>query len=77
MNARDSAIVCSIALQCGADLETISKALCRDSHGRASGPLGTALDLLTDGTWIVSAADIARHREQLVVHQTAEVRYDG
>jgi hypothetical protein len=48
MNARDSAIVCSIALQCGADLETISNALCRDSHGRASGPLGTALDLLTE-----------------------------
>jgi hypothetical protein len=45
-NARDSAIVCSIALQCGADIETIRKALCRDSHGRASGPLGAALDRL-------------------------------
>jgi hypothetical protein len=43
-NARDSAIVCSIALQCGADIETIRRALCRDSHGRASGPLGAALD---------------------------------
>jgi hypothetical protein len=42
--ARDSAIVCSIALQCGADLETIRKALCRDSHGGASGVLGAALD---------------------------------
>jgi hypothetical protein len=44
-NARDSAIVCSIALQCGADLETIRMALCRDSRGRPSGPLGAALDL--------------------------------
>jgi hypothetical protein len=44
--ARDSAIVASIALQHGADIETIRKALCRDGRGRASGPLGTALDLL-------------------------------
>ena len=36
------------ALQCGADIETIRKALCRDSHGRASGPLGAALDRLAD-----------------------------
>jgi hypothetical protein len=47
-NARDSAIVCSIALQCGADIEIIRKALCRDSHGQAHGPLGVALDLLSD-----------------------------
>ena len=45
-NARDSAIVFSIAIQFGADIETIRKALCRDSHGRASGPLGAALDLI-------------------------------
>ncbi len=44
--ARDSAIVCSIALQFGADVETIRKALCRDERGNASGPLGVALDLL-------------------------------
>jgi hypothetical protein len=44
--ARDSAIVCSIALQFGADVETIRRALCRDSRGNASGPLGAALDLL-------------------------------
>jgi hypothetical protein len=30
--ARDSAIVCSIALQFGADIETIRKALCRDGQ---------------------------------------------
>jgi hypothetical protein len=45
-NARDSAIVFSIAVQCGADPEAIRRALSRDSRGRASGPLGTALDLI-------------------------------
>jgi hypothetical protein len=45
-NARDSAITFSIAIQHSADPETIRRALCRDSQGRASGPLGTALDLL-------------------------------
>jgi hypothetical protein len=44
--ARDAAITCSIALQFGADIETIRKALCRDSRGNASGPLGVALDML-------------------------------
>src|SRR5580700_8655471 len=45
--ARDSAIVCSIALQFGADPEIVRKALCRDRHGNASGPLGVALDVLS------------------------------
>jgi ribonucleoside-diphosphate reductase alpha chain len=45
-NARDAAIVCSLALQHGADPEVIRKALCRDSQGRPSGPLATALDLI-------------------------------
>ena len=44
--ARDSAVVCSIALQFGAPLETIRRALMRDSRGRPNGPLGVALDLL-------------------------------
>lgn len=44
--ARDSAIVCSIALQYGADVEVIRKALCRDARGGANGPLGVALDML-------------------------------
>ena len=44
--ARDSAIVLSTALQHGTDLETIQRALCRDSQGRASGPLGAALDII-------------------------------
>jgi ribonucleoside-diphosphate reductase alpha chain len=45
-NARDSAIAFSFAVQHGADVETIRRALCRDAQGRASGPLGAALDLI-------------------------------
>jgi hypothetical protein len=45
-NARDSAIVFSIAVQCGADPEVIRRALSRNSQNRASGPLGTALDVI-------------------------------
>ena len=44
--ARDSAITFSIAVQHGADPETIRNALCRDADGKASGPLGTALDFI-------------------------------
>jgi hypothetical protein len=44
--ARDSAITFSIAVQYGADSEIIRRALCRDSNGKANGPLGTALDLI-------------------------------
>jgi hypothetical protein len=44
--ARDSAIVCSLALQHGADPEVVRRALCRDADGTARGPLGTALDLI-------------------------------
>jgi hypothetical protein len=42
--AKDSAVVCSLALQHGVPLSTIRGALLRDSHGRASSPLGAALD---------------------------------
>ena len=45
-SARDSAIVFSIAVQCGADPEVIRRALSRNSQGHASGPLGAALDLI-------------------------------
>jgi len=45
-NARDAGILLSFALQHGADIETIRRALCRDSQGRALGPIGEALDLL-------------------------------
>jgi hypothetical protein len=47
---RDGAVVLSIALQHGADLERIRRALCRDSQGRASGPLGAALDIIMGST---------------------------
>ena len=46
--ARDAAIVCSLALQHHVPLITIRKALLRDSGGRASTPLGVALDLLAE-----------------------------
>ena len=46
-NARDAAIILSFALQHGADIDSIRKALCRDGSGRALGPIGAALDLLT------------------------------
>ena len=46
--AKDSAVVCSIALQFGVPLETIRRALMRDAQGRASGPLEIALDLLAE-----------------------------
>jgi hypothetical protein len=47
-NARDAAILLSFALQHGADIESIRKALCRDSRGRALGPVSAALDLLAN-----------------------------
>jgi hypothetical protein len=43
--ARDSAVVCSIALQFGVPVETIRRAMLRDTHGVAASPLGRALDL--------------------------------
>jgi hypothetical protein len=46
-NARDAAIALSFALQHGANLEDIRKALTRNANGTASGPLGAALDLIT------------------------------
>ena len=43
-NARDAAILLSFALQHGADIVSIRRALCRDSQGRALGPIGVALE---------------------------------
>ena len=43
---RDAAILLSFALQHGADVEAIRRALCRDSSGRALGPIGEALDII-------------------------------
>jgi hypothetical protein len=45
-SARDAAITFSIAIQHGADPEVVRLAPCRDSNGKANGPLGTALDLI-------------------------------
>jgi hypothetical protein len=45
-NARDAAILLSFALQHGADLEAIRRALCRNSAGHALGPIAEALDII-------------------------------
>jgi hypothetical protein len=45
-NAKDAAIIASIAMQYGAPLAVICKALLRDTRGRPSTPVGMALDLL-------------------------------
>lgn len=44
--AKDSAVVCSIALQRGVPIETIRRALLRDARGNPASPLGTALDII-------------------------------
>ena len=41
-----AAVAASLALQHGTSLETLRRALLRNPHGVASGPLGTALDLV-------------------------------
>ena len=46
--ARDAAILASISLQYGAPVETIRRAITRNSDGRASGPLGALLDLISN-----------------------------
>ena len=47
--ARDAAILASIALQFGAPLDVLRRALLRDSQGRPSTPIACALDLLANG----------------------------
>ena len=44
--AKDSAVVASIALQHGVPVDVIRRALLRNSQGKASSPLGVALDLI-------------------------------
>jgi hypothetical protein len=44
--ARDSAVVASLAVQYGAPLDVLRRALLRDPRGVASGPLGVALDMV-------------------------------
>jgi hypothetical protein len=47
--AKDSAILASVALQYGVPLDVLRRALLRDAQGRASTPIGAALDLIS--TW--------------------------
>jgi len=44
--ARDNGVIVSLAVQHGADLETIRRGLCPDDRGRASGTLSMALDAI-------------------------------
>jgi hypothetical protein len=46
--ARDAAMVTSIALQCGADLETVRSALTKDHDGGPATLLGAALTALAE-----------------------------
>jgi hypothetical protein len=45
-NAKDSAVMASIALQHGASLETLRRAVLRDGNSNPSTPLGAALDYI-------------------------------
>ena len=44
--ASDAAVLCSIALQYGAPVEVLRRALMHDPRGAAIGPLGVVLDML-------------------------------
>ncbi len=46
-NARDSGIAASLALQFGCPLQTLQRAVLRNSSGRPSTPLGAAIDAIT------------------------------
>lgn len=46
--AADAAVAASLALQFGCPLETLRRAMMRDSKGGASGPLGVALDMIAE-----------------------------
>jgi hypothetical protein len=49
VDARDAAIILSFALQHGADISAIGKALCRDPRGNPTGVMGTVLDIIAEG----------------------------
>ncbi|MFO1124002.1 MAG: hypothetical protein U1E25_01065 [Methylocystis sp.] len=46
---RDATIIASIALQCGAPLETLRSATTRNPDGSAASAAGAILDLLAEG----------------------------
>ena len=47
--ARDGGILLSLCLQHGCTVETIARALSRNSDGTASGVIGAVLDLIAEG----------------------------
>jgi len=48
VNARDSAIAASLALQHGCDLQMLRRALTRNPDNSAAGPLGRLIDILSE-----------------------------
>lgn len=44
--ARDAAVILSLALQFGADIETMKNAMTRNDDGSSAGPIGVLLDML-------------------------------
>jgi hypothetical protein len=48
--ASDQAVLASLALQHGCPLDTLRKSLMRDSAGRATSPIGCALDAIAGWT---------------------------
>jgi hypothetical protein len=47
VNARDAGVAASLVLQFGCPLDVLRKALLRDPRGKASSPLGEALDVIS------------------------------
>jgi len=47
--ARDTAVILSLALQYGADLENIQSAITRDAQGHAQSIIGVVVDRLSGG----------------------------
>lgn len=47
--ARDSAVAASLGFQFGVPLDVLRRALLRDARGKASSPLGQALDIVAEG----------------------------
>ena len=68
-NARDAAILLSFALQHGADIDAIRKSLCRDSRGRALGPIGA--DWSHSLHWKVITTDVRGVLDRVTGHMRA------
>ena len=46
--AREASTILSIALQFGAEFDSIRRALPRDPQGRATGPIGAIMDIISE-----------------------------